>query len=70
MSYLPSIVLAAVGLLVLLALTVRLYVGLRGFRSAVTMVMARTGDRAGLVRARAAGVRVAIDQRRHKPANQ
>jgi len=69
-SYLPSIVIAAVGLLVLLVMIAGTFRGLRRFRSTVSMVVTRTQDRAGLIRARSAGLRVAIDQRRRKPVNQ
>ncbi|HKS45631.1 MAG TPA: bacteriophage holin [Amycolatopsis sp.] len=70
MSYLPSIALAVLGLGVLGVLAVRMARGLRRFRSTLSMVVTNTNDRTGLIRARAAGVRVAIDQRRRKPANQ
>ncbi|HVV14787.1 bacteriophage holin [Amycolatopsis sp.] len=70
MSYLPSIVLAAAGLLILAALLFRLFRLLRRFRSTMSMVLTDYNDRAGLVRARAAGVRYALAQRRHTPENQ
>lgn len=70
MSYLPSILLAAAGLLLLVVPAFRVAGGLRRFRSTVSMVMTSTNDRTGLLRARAAGVRVALAQRRHTPENQ
>ncbi|KAA9152186.1 hypothetical protein FPZ12_037510 [Amycolatopsis acidicola] len=71
MSYLPSIVLAAAGFLLLAVLVIRLFRVLRRFRSTMSMVVTDTNDRAGLVRARAAGVRYGLAQRRHRtPENQ
>jgi hypothetical protein len=69
-SYLPSIVLAAAGLLIFAALVIRVARGLRRFRSTLSMVATNANDRAGLLRARSAGVRVAIGQRRRKSENQ
>jgi hypothetical protein len=68
--YLPSIVLAVAGLVLLGVLAVVTVKGLRRFSLTVSMVLTRTRDRAGLLRARSAGVRVAIEQRRRTPANQ
>jgi hypothetical protein len=68
--YLLSIVLAAAGLVLLVVLAIVTVRGLRRFTSTMSMVLARTHDRAGLLRARSAGVRVAIDQRRRTPDNQ
>ncbi|NKQ52546.1 bacteriophage holin [Amycolatopsis sp. K13G38] len=70
MSYLPSILLAVVALLLLAALAFRVAGGLRRFRSTLSMVMTSTNDRTGLLRARVAGVRVALAQRRRVPENQ
>ncbi|HVW43283.1 MAG TPA: bacteriophage holin [Amycolatopsis sp.] len=70
MSYLPSILLAVAGLVILVAVAVRVFRGLRRFRATLSIVMTRTNDRAGLVRARSAGVRVALAQRRNTPVNQ
>ncbi|MTD56835.1 bacteriophage holin [Amycolatopsis pithecellobii] len=69
MSYLPSIVVAAAGLLLLILLLVPVVRGLRRFRSALSMVMTLTNSRAGLIRARSAGVRVALHQRRRIQEN-
>lgn len=70
MSYLPSIVLAAAGLVLLVVLLIPVVRGLRRFRSALSMVKASTNARAGLLRARAAGVRVGLQRLRHTPENQ
>ncbi|WP_236793027.1 bacteriophage holin [Amycolatopsis sp. GM8] len=70
MSYLPSILLAAVGLILLGVLLIAVVRGLRRFRSALSMVVTSTNDRAGLIRARSAGVRVALQQRRRVMENQ
>jgi len=68
--YLPTIALAAVGLLLLLLLLVRTVKVLRGFKQTASMVATNTQDRAGLIRARTAALRVAFEQRRRKPENQ
>jgi hypothetical protein len=68
--YLPAIVLAAAGLLLLVFLLVRTTRVLRAFRQTASMVATNTQDRAGLVRARSAALRVAFTQRRRSPENQ
>ncbi|QRP49987.1 bacteriophage holin [Amycolatopsis sp. FDAARGOS 1241] len=70
MSYLPTYVLLAAGLLVLILLLVRTIRVLRGFRRTVSMVAEDTQDRTGLIRARSAALRVAVAQRREAPENQ
>ncbi|WP_410617482.1 bacteriophage holin [Amycolatopsis sp. lyj-109] len=70
MPYLPTAVLIAIGLAVLVVLLVRTVKVLRAFRQTASMVATNTQDRAGLVRARSAALRVAFAQRRHKPENQ
>ncbi|GAB2970943.1 bacteriophage holin [Amycolatopsis acidiphila] len=70
MSYLPSILLAVAGLVLLGVLLIPVVRGLRRFRSALSMVVTSTNQRAGLLRARSAGVRVALEQRRRTPENQ
>ncbi|WP_206788315.1 bacteriophage holin [Amycolatopsis sp. MtRt-6] len=70
MPYLPTAVLIVLGLAVLVVLLVRTVKVLRAFRRTASMVATNTQDRAGLVRARAAGLRVAFAQRRHKAENQ
>ncbi|TNC25445.1 bacteriophage holin [Amycolatopsis alkalitolerans] len=70
MSYLPSILLAAAGLVLLGVLLFVVVRGLRRFRSALTMVVTSTNDRAGLLRARSAGLRVAFRQLRRAGENQ
>jgi hypothetical protein len=66
-SYLPSIVLAAAGLLALILVLIRTFGVLRRFKRASSMVTASVSDRTGLLKARSAGLRVAIDRRR-RPA--
>jgi hypothetical protein len=68
--YLPTVVLVAIGLLLLVLLLVRTVKVLRGFQRTASMVATNTQDRAGLVRARSAALRVAFAQRRRKPENQ
>ncbi|MEA5361307.1 bacteriophage holin [Amycolatopsis sp., V23-08] len=70
MPYLPTIVLAALGLLLLVFLLVRTARVLRAFKQTASMVATNTQDQAGLVRARSAALRVAFAQRRRKPENQ
>jgi hypothetical protein len=69
-SYLPSIVLAVLGLILLGLLLFRVAKVLRRFRQATSMVATNTHDRTGLLRARSAALRVAIAQRRGASANQ
>jgi hypothetical protein len=69
-SYLPTVVLLAAGLLVLIVLLVRTLRVLRGFRRTMSMVATNTQDRTGLLRARSAALRVAVAQRRAAPENQ
>jgi uncharacterized protein YoxC len=68
--YLPTVVLVAIGLLLLVLLLVRTVKVLRRFKQTASMVATNTQDRAGLVRARSAALRVAFAQRRRKPENQ
>jgi C4-dicarboxylate transporter len=69
-SYLPAIVLAVLGLVLLLVLLVRTSKVLRVFNQTASMVATNTQDRAGLIRARSAALRVAFAQRRRSPENQ
>jgi hypothetical protein len=69
-SYLPSILLAVAGLVLLVVLLIPVVRVLRRFRSAMSMVRTSTNARAGLLRARSAGLRVALQQRRRTPDNQ
>jgi hypothetical protein len=69
-SYLPSILLAVAGFVLLGVLLIPVVRGLRRFHSALSMVVTSTTDRAGLLKARSAGVRVALQQRRRTPDNQ
>ncbi|MFI5592788.1 bacteriophage holin [Amycolatopsis sp. NPDC051758] len=70
MPYLPTVVLVAIGLLLLVLLLVRTMKVLRGFKQTASMVATNTQDRAGLIRARSAALRVAFAERRRKPENQ
>ena len=70
MPYLPTAVLIVLGLAVLVVLLVRTVKVLRAFRRTASMVATNTQDRAGLLRARTAALRVAFEQRRRKPENQ
>ncbi|HEY2058175.1 bacteriophage holin [Amycolatopsis sp. NBC_01480] len=70
MPYLPTVVLLAAGLLVLIVLLVRTLRVLRGFRRTMSMVATNTQERTGLLRARSAALRVAVVQRREAPENQ
>lgn len=63
--YLPAIVVAAAGVVFLLAMLLRLVMVLRRFTDARTLVAGHLGERAGLVRARVAALRVAFGSRRH-----
>ncbi|QWF85438.1 bacteriophage holin [Amycolatopsis sp. CA-230715] len=64
MSYLPSALLVVLGLVLLVLIFVHVVKALRGFRRTVSMVSTNAQDRTGLLRARSAALRVAIDERR------
>ncbi|MBN6039434.1 bacteriophage holin [Amycolatopsis sp. 195334CR] len=64
MSYMLSIVLVVIGLVLLAAVAIRLRRGLRTLRRTTSMVTTAAGDRAGLLRARSAALGVAFAQRR------
>ena len=70
MPYLPTVVLIVLGLAGLVVLLVRTLKVLRAFRQTASMVATNTQDRAGLIRARTAALRVAFAQRRRNPENQ
>lgn len=70
MSYVPSLVLVVAGLVLLVALLMKTRRVLRAFRQTASMVATNTQDRAGLIRARTAGLRVAFTQRRRRTENQ
>ena len=70
MSYVPSLVLVVAGLILLVALLVKTMRVLRAFKQTASMVATNTQDRAGLIRARTAGLRVAFRQRRRDTENQ
>lgn len=62
--YLPAIVVLALGLVLLGLLLVQPARGLRRFRRTTNIVVADVRDNVGLLRARVAGLRVALAQRR------
>jgi hypothetical protein len=64
-SNVPTVALVVIGLIVLILVLVRVLRTLRQFTRTVSMVSTNTQDRAGLLRARSAALRVAVDQRRH-----
>ncbi|MEU6641655.1 bacteriophage holin [Saccharomonospora sp. NPDC046836] len=66
MFYVLSGALVALGILVLGVLIVRLIRLLHRCARTASMVSASTHDQVGLLRARSAAVRVAIEQRRHR----
>ncbi|SFB55011.1 hypothetical protein SAMN05216266_118116 [Amycolatopsis marina] len=66
MLYVLSIALVAMGLIVLGALAFQVAKALRRFNHTVSMVSRNTQDDVGLLRARSAGVRVAIASRAHR----
>jgi hypothetical protein len=63
----PTAALVVLGLIVLTVVLVNLWTTLRRFNQTVSMVSTNTRDRAGLIRARSAAVRVAVGQR-HSPS--
>lgn len=60
-----TVVLLALGVVLLVAFVVRMFGAVRRFRAAQKQVTDDVTDRAGLLRARVAAVRVAIAERRH-----
>ncbi|MFD9890570.1 bacteriophage holin [Amycolatopsis sp. NPDC059027] len=70
MAFVLIAVLVVAGFLLLALVLVRVRRALRTYRRTVSMVSTNTQDRAGLLRARTAAVRVAINQRRPAPKTQ
>ncbi|HYQ64869.1 bacteriophage holin [Actinophytocola sp.] len=74
MSYLPALILVVVGLLVLVAVLVRVWRHVRGFNQAADALRTNLGYETGTLRARLAAVQVAIRETRararvkHAPA--
>lgn len=64
MPYVWTLVLLAVGLILLVWLLVRVFLDIRRFLAAQRQVARAIGDRSGLVKARIAGLKVAFAQRR------
>ncbi|HEX8867872.1 MAG TPA: bacteriophage holin [Lentzea sp.] len=62
--YTPTLALIALGLIVLVAIAVRVIRSLRRFASARTLVGDRVGDGVGLLKARSAALKVAFAERR------
>lgn len=62
--YTPTLALIALGLIVMVAIGLRVIRSLRRFASARTLVGDRVGDRVGLLKARSAALKVAFAQRR------
>lgn len=62
--YTPTLALIALGLIVLVAIGVRVIRSLRRFATARTLVGDRVGDGVGLLRARSAALKVAFAERR------
>jgi uncharacterized membrane protein len=69
-SNVPALALALLGVLVLAVVLVRLSRVLRRFTQTMNMVATNTQDRAGMLRARSAALRVAVEQRRRRSENQ
>jgi hypothetical protein len=65
-AYVPTIALVVIGMLVLAVVLVRLVRVLGRLNQVVSMVSTHTHDRAGLLRARSAALRVAVGQRHHR----
>ncbi|GAA3463005.1 MULTISPECIES: bacteriophage holin [Saccharothrix] len=70
MPYLPTLLLVAFGVIVLVVVGFRVIGSLRRFRAASTLVGDRVGDGAGLLRARLAALGVAVAERRPERARQ
>jgi hypothetical protein len=68
-TYVPAFALIVLGLILLGVLIVRLRGVLRLFHQTVSMVATNTQDRTGMLRARSAALRVAVDELRHRPEN-
>ncbi|MEV6244251.1 bacteriophage holin [Lentzea sp. NPDC051838] len=64
MPYTPTLALILLGLIVMVAISVRVIRSLRRFASARTLVGDRVGDGVGLLKARSAALKVAFAQRR------
>ncbi|MGM1059198.1 bacteriophage holin [Saccharothrix sp. Mg75] len=70
MPYLPTLLLIALGVVVLVVVGVRVIGSLRRFRAASSLVGDRVGDGVGLLRARFAALGVAVAARRPDRARQ
>ncbi|WP_199442020.1 bacteriophage holin [Umezawaea beigongshangensis] len=70
MPYTLALALAAIGLVALLVVAIRLNAALRRFSAASSVVGDRVGGDAGMIRARSAALRVALAQRRSDEARE
>lgn len=67
MSYLPTVLLAAIGVLLLAALLIRTLGVVRAFTRTSRSVRAGFADHTGMLKARSAALRVAIKDRGNPP---
>ncbi|MFR9728782.1 bacteriophage holin [Saccharopolyspora sp. MS10] len=65
MPYVWSLVLFGAGVLLLLVLVIRFFLALRRTRALQREVTSQVANRSGLLRARVAGLRVALAERRN-----
>lgn len=68
MPYIWSLVLLVLGVVLLLAFLIRLFGALRRARAVQRRVVSDLEDRTGMLKARAAGLRVAVSERRNGAA--
>ena len=68
MPYIWSLVLLVLGVVLLLAFLIRLFGALRRTRAVQRRVVSDMADRTGMLKARAAGLRVAVSERRNGAA--
>ncbi|MBK0866992.1 MAG: bacteriophage holin [Saccharopolyspora sp.] len=68
MPYIWSLVLLVLGVVLLLAFLIRLFGALRRARAVQRRVVSDLADRTGMLKARAAGLRVAVSERRNGAA--
>lgn len=66
MPYVLSLGLLVLGLLLLLGVALTVYRALRRFEAGRMRVRSDVGERSGLLKARVAGLRVALDERRYR----
>lgn len=66
MPYIWSLVLLVLGVVLLLGFLIRLFGALRRARAVQRRVVSDMSDQAGMLKARAAGLRVAVSERRNE----